>query len=427
MLPVAGWLVAACLGGANTVLLVAPPVLVVAALRLRGADSPAGGFAVLLLVLVGGCAPWALPALAGSARAAGDASTTAFGARADSAVGLVPTLLAGGGVSNQGVVPPGRSLVVVGVVSALAAVAVVAVGGRSLTQVAGGVAVLAAGAAALVVVAVQAWSVTAPAVAGLLGALPGGGLLRDGQKLLAWWVLAVACSSGSTAVVVLDRVARPLRVVVVLLLALAPVSTLPAAAWGAGGRLTAVQVPASYQVLRAEVGAAPAGAVGSLPWGQYRRYPWNGNRVSLDVLPRLLDRRVVQDDSLPLRGGTVRGEDPVAAAVTADLAAGADPFEALAEAGVGLVVVDLASGADLADDVGDAPGTEVVLRTDETLLVRVTVPDGAVAPPDRVSAAGGAGWVIGSVTVVLVVLAGGAAAVRRPRPAEGLGFVPTEG
>ncbi len=427
VLPVAGWLALASLGGANTVLLVAPPVLVAAASAVRAAPRSAGRLALLVALVVGGCLPWALPALAAPTLAAGDASTTAFVARPDSPAGLVATLLAGGGVWNVGVVPSGRSLLLVGLVSAVVALVVSVVGGRRLAGSPGGSLVLGTGVLALVLVALQAWSVTRPAVAGLIAAVPGGGLLRDGQKLLAWWVTALACSSGATAVAVLDSTMRPVRTAAVVLLAFVPVALLPAAAWGAAGRLEAVRVPDGYEELREVVAQEAPGPVGSLPWGQYRRYPWNGDRVSLDVLPRLLDRRVVHDDSLPLRAGRVAGEDPVSAAVAADLRAGTGPFEALAHAGVGLVVVDLGSGADLLTDEEDATRVEVVLRTDDVALVRVPVPVGTPSPPDRVSTAGVVGWVGGVLTWVLVALAYGVAMIRRRRPAGRPGFASTGG
>ena len=101
-----------------------------------------------------------------------------------------------------------------------------------------------------------------------------------------------------------------------MLLAVLPVLALPGLAWGVGGRLAAADYPADWRALRAAVAPAPPGEVAALPWGTYRRLDWAGDRVVLDPLPRLLDRRTLADDALPLSSVTVRGEDPRAARVT---------------------------------------------------------------------------------------------------------------
>ena len=46
-------------------------------------------------------------------------------------------------------------------------------------------------------------------------------------------------------------------------------------------RLTPAVVPTDLLATTATLSRLPHGLVGVLPWGQYRRYPWNGNRVSL--------------------------------------------------------------------------------------------------------------------------------------------------
>ncbi len=84
--------------------------------------------------------------------------------------------------------------------------------------------------------------------------------------------------------------------------------------------------------------------MGLLPWSQYRRYAWNGSRVSLTLVPRMVDQRVVFDDSLPLAKGVVPGEDPVARSVSARIAAGSTPMQALGDEGVRWVVVEKHTG-----------------------------------------------------------------------------------
>jgi hypothetical protein len=155
-------------------------------------------------------------------------------------------------------------------------------------------------------------------VTAVVAHVPGGGLLRDGQKLLAPAALLVALAAGHA---VAALAARRRTVPYAVLLGLLPVLALPALGWGVGGRLAAADYPPSWTALRAAVTAAPPGEVASLPWTLYRRLDFAGDRVVLDPLPRLLDRRVLVNDDLALSATTVRGEDARSALVTAELAA----------------------------------------------------------------------------------------------------------
>ena len=62
-------------------------------------------------------------------------------------------------------------------------------------------------------------------------------------------------------------------------LVLLPVLLLADAAWGMGGRLTAVSFPDGYPAMRAAVAAAPPGDVLVLPLSSFRRPDWNGSRT----------------------------------------------------------------------------------------------------------------------------------------------------
>ena len=178
---------------------------------------------------------------------------------------------------------------------------------------------VAAGAGGLVLAAAGAVPGLDAVLRAVVVHVPGGGLLRDGQKLLAPAALVVALAAGHAV----GRLARAPRTAPwAVLLAVLPVLALPGLAWGVGGRLAAADYPADWLGLRAAVAQAPPGEVAALPWGTYRRLDWAGDRVVLDPLPRLLDRRTLADDALPLSGVTVRGEDPRAARVSAGLAAG---------------------------------------------------------------------------------------------------------
>ena len=327
---------AACgVGGANTLVIGGLAVAgVLLAPRPRWAALGLAGASAL-----GVSAVWALPAVTAGVASA-PAGVAAFAARADTPLGVLGSLVSGGAFWNPASHPASRQVLLVAVAAAVLAL---------VTVLAAAAAARREGVGALLV----------PAVAGLLLAwlsaldpfglwtalvvhVPGGGVLRDAQKLVAPWVVLAAAGAG---VLVRDllrvRAAGPAMAVLVTAL---PVALVPTLAWGVGGRVTAVAVPDDLRTVASMLSAAPAGSVGLLPWSQYRRYGWNGDRVSLTLVPRMVDQRVVLDDGLPLANGVVPGEDPVARAVTARIAAGTPPLQALAEQGVRWVVVEKDTG-----------------------------------------------------------------------------------
>ena len=119
-----------------------------------------------------------------------------------------------------------------------------------------------------------------PAVLAPAAGLPGGGLLRDGSREIALWVVVVAVGTG-WGVAWLQRVGMP-RLLAVLS-ALLPVAALPALGWGAGGVLEPVDYPDEVlAAVRAVDSGAHRGAVVVLPFETYRRYPWNGGSSEPD-------------------------------------------------------------------------------------------------------------------------------------------------
>ncbi len=236
----------------------------------------------------------------------------------------------------------------------------------------------------------------------LVSGVPGAGLLRDAQKLVAPLVALAAAGAGVLAVRVASvRVVRPAGTAVAVLVALVPVVTLPSLAWGAGGRLSSTEVPADLRSSATSLSAAPAGTVGLLPWGQYRRYAWNGDRVSLTLVPRMVDQRVLYDDALPLTTATVPGEDPAAARVTAALAAGSDPLRALREEGARYVVVERRAGGQPVEVTVPA-GAEVLADGASVLVLDL---DPSAGPdPSVTGVAPVLGWVV-TVTTFLAALA----------------------
>ena len=261
-------------------------------------------------------APWLVPSLLRPGgmpvRVEGVA---AFGARADGPLGTVGSLVGLGGIWNALVVPPGVGswpwLAGFAVVLAVAGAGLPLLGRRWPPGVALGL--LVAAGAGLVLAA-------APALPGLgdlaevvVTRLPGGGLIRDSQKFVAPLALAEAVCFGLGVERVLPalpvRWARPAAAGLVV----APVLLLPALAWGAAGRLAAVDYPPAFAEARAAMAADPVpGAVLVLPWHLYQPYAWNGDRVVLDPAQRWFTRRAVGNDDLELVGLTVPGEDPYA-------------------------------------------------------------------------------------------------------------------
>ncbi len=392
-----GWVVLAGLGGANALVVVIPGLLVVLL-------WPRPLWRASLVVLVAGLAvgaAWWIPSV--SAATAGDPrGFAAFAARPDGPLGLLGSVATGGGLWNPASHPPERANPVLAVVTLAIAVAAVARAAR----VRRARPLLAAGALGLLAACLGGWDATA-SMWSALSHLPGGGLLRDGQKLAAPWMVLLAVGVGLLVDAVPGRV-HGLGTITAVALALAAVLSLPSLAWGVHGRLTAVEVPADLRAAAAVLSAAPPGEVGVLPWRQYRRYAWNGDRVSLSLVPRMVDQRVLFDDSLPLSTGRIAGEDPRSAAVTATIDRGSDPFGALADAGVRYVVVERGTGLDV-PAVPTDPGTVLFEGAHVLVLDR--------GPQYSVGAArlGVSGWVGWSLTVGTLALSAGLCVARHTR------------
>ncbi len=347
--------------------------------------------------------PWLVPSLL---RPGGlpprPSGVEAFAARADTPLGLLGSLATLGGVWNPQVVPPGRNLLVA--VPALLLLLGLAVAGlRDLPRrwppgAARGL--LAMACAALLVAAAGALPVLSDALRGLVTAVPGAGLLRDGQRYLAPLALAQAVGYGLAA----DRIAgalggrrpaavpaEPLRTArarmplprraaaVLAGLACAPVLVLPVLAGGAGGRLVPVRYQEDFARARALMAVDPvAGAVLVLPWGQYVAPAYNGGRPVLDPALRWFPRRTVGSADLPLQGVLVAGEDPYAALAAPVAQGGAPLAEALAPLGVRYVLVNELDGWE--DQAARLEGLDLVLDGAALRLYRAPPPDAVDLP-----------------------------------------------
>ena len=318
------------------------------------AAAVAAGVARRAALVVGAAlvvnAPWLVPSLL---RPGGvpvrPAGAAAFAARPDGPLGTLGSLVGLGGIWNAQAVPPGLGSWLW--LAGFAVVLAVAAGGVAplLRRWERGAAVGLLLAAGLGLLAAAAYAV--PGLRALVDLavahLPGGGLVRDAQKFVAPLAVVeavafglgverlLAAPCGATA-----EQARRLRRVAAAGLVAAPVLLLPALAWGAAGRLAAVDYPPAFAAARAAMAADPVpGAVLVLPWHLYMAHPWNGDRVVLDPAQRWFTRRAVGNDDLELVGLTVPGEDPYSARL-GPLVGGSAPLgPALPSAGIRYVLL----------------------------------------------------------------------------------------
>lgn len=353
--PVAGacaWTALAGVGGGNAVAICAPVVALVLLWprqgHVRGRGALPGMLYLAFVAVVS--LPWVLPALLRPGGTASDpAGVDAFAARADGPLGVPGSLFTLGGIWNAAVVPAERGSAVLAVAAVVLVTLALAAGLPPLVR-AGGAPLVTAGVAALVLPAAGAM-VGGPVVRYLVQQVSGAGLLRDGQKFLAGWVLLVAVCAGY-AVRRIAGVRHGHTAVVTVAGVVAVLALLPGLALGAGGRLAPVEYPPVWGQVRAALDGDPRpGAVVVLPWGPYRRFDWNAGRVVLDPAQRITARPVVQDDGLPLTSGRVAGEDARAARVAVLLRGDGDLVGPLAAAGYRYVLVH-----------ASAPGADRVVR-----------------------------------------------------------------
>ncbi|HYT10094.1 MAG TPA: hypothetical protein VEL73_05470, partial [Mycobacteriales bacterium] len=160
-------------------------------------SGPAGPAALGLVVGFAAVvnASWLVPALARPGGVPSDpAGVPAFAARADTPLGLVGSIATLGGIWNPAAWPAGRNSALA--VVAVAGVAAVVALGTSRLLAASGAGLVAAAAGGLLLAAAGAVPVLDGVLTAVVVHVPGGGLLRDGQKFLAPTALAVALAAG---------------------------------------------------------------------------------------------------------------------------------------------------------------------------------------------------------------------------------------
>jgi hypothetical protein len=375
-------LAAAAVGGASAELLAVVVVLPIA-LWPGGAVSWLRRAAMVVGSLVVVSLPWAVPALTSPATYPSDkAGVLAFAARSDTPFGTVGSLLNLGGIWNAQVALPGRSLFVVSGLALLVTVAscsaLVSVGPWRRGEAGPWWGLVTAGLASF---ALAVWAAIPGArrlAVDIGSSSTAGGLLRDGQRWLAPFVLVVAVGFGWLVAWAGDRVRLAPA------LALVPVLLLPAAAWGSDGALVAVHWPRSWSAVTAASRQLPAGPVLVLPWASQRQFSWNDDRVIDDPADRWLPRRVVGDDQLQVSDRATPLEDPLARAVAAAATGTAPLLGALQQQGYAGVLLER-------DQVGAAAaaarlsGLQPVASAPDLALY--AVPPGSAAMPPRASTA----------------------------------------
>ncbi len=328
----------------------------------------------VLGVALGTAAPWLTAAAFTDSLAAfrsGGTGVTAFAARAEPGLGTLGSLASLGGIWNADAVPGSRSTLFA-IVGTAVVLLVVVVG---IPAVARNRAVTPLLMLAVLAVLLPAMMATGPGltlVRAVTEAVPGLGVLRDGQK---WVALAlpgyVLAAAGS--VLTLSRL-RPAVVAAVGCAAL--VAVLPDLAWGVGGQMTSVHYPRGWTAVAEHINADPR-PVMVLPADSMRQFQWAGAAPVLDPLPRWVRADVLSTGDLTISGRPVFGEGSRARAVQDALLAGADPAR-LADAGVGWVVVEHGTSGETGSAATTLDRLPVVYTDPDMTLYRI---DGARPTP----------------------------------------------
>jgi hypothetical protein len=280
----------------------------------RGAAGRLRRTGIALAFSVAFALPWAIPALTQPASAPADRVGAAlFAARPDTPLGSIGSLASLGGIWNADVVPPGRGIALVAAlalaVSLAALAALVMTSRRWPAGVPGALAVTAIASFAL-----AAWGAVPGAriaLAHVVASGSAGGLLRDGQRWLAPFVLVVAVGFGVLVELATDRLA------VAAVLAVVPALLLPAAAWGSDGALSATSWPADWSRVTTAAKSLPDGPLLVLPWSSERAYPWNADHILTDPTDHWLAARVVGDQALRVGSSATPDADPLGRRIAA--------------------------------------------------------------------------------------------------------------
>jgi hypothetical protein len=301
----------------------------------------------------------------------------AFAPRAEPGLGTLASLASLGGIWNGQAVPGSRATLFA-VSSAVVLLGVVAAGVPAAARRRVAVPLLALAVVSVLVPCALATGPGLHVLSAVVDAVPGLGVLRDGQK---WVALAVPgyALAGAGAVVTLRRWLRPAVTAVVCCLAL--ILALPDLAWGVWGRVAPVHYPPGWTAVAAAINAEPR-TIAVLPAGTMRRFSWSGPAPVLDPLPRWVRADVLTTGDLVISGVVVPGEGAHARAVQELLLAGPDP-SALARAGVGWLVVESDSAGDMGATARTLGALTPAHRDHELALYRIGGDTARVSPARR--------------------------------------------
>lgn len=365
-------------------------------LAVAGWASPTGGVLAVLVALVftfsrGRRAagvlvlglwvnlPWIVPAFGnGADQLSPDAfGVEVFATRSDTPWGLGASALTFGGIWKESILPADRGSALLSVVSlVIVALAVWGLLSRHSPRPVPRLPAALLGGGVLLLALAGAVELTRPLLEWTVLEVPGGGLLRDGQKWLAPWVL-VACVGFAGAVERLRGLTTrraPQSGNWVVSLALLPAMALPSFAFGLSGFLSVDEYPDQWFELRQEMEQLDVeeDLVVVLPFSTYRRFDWTPRTV-LDPAPRFFPGRMVTEDALTTRAGTVGGESALAARVRA-ASDGDELAEVLSEGGVRWALVHRSS------DPGPMPtGATMVREGAQVSLLELSPPAGEPA------------------------------------------------
>jgi hypothetical protein len=352
-------------------------------------------------------APWVVAAVTGPGVSVSDAAGVAvFAPDTNSRFGPLVAMLGLGGIWDGYSEPVTRTTWLALVVAALVLVALV-VGLPGLRRVWGTGdtvrwVVLAAVPAAVAFAGATGWG--QDVLVSLVDTVPGAGLLRDTQKLLAPAVVLVATAFGAaTARAWRALPAGDVRPLAALFLAILPVAVLPDATQQTWPTVSPVRFPADLTRIADRLSREP-GVVVTLPWRAYRVYDWTRpGQTASDPAVRMFDADVVTSDSLQVGAVLVPGESTLAAEIGQALEGG-PPAEVLGPLGVAWMVVypDDREAGQL-----DLSGLAPVVEGEYAALYRV--PGATVA---RASGPGSRELAVWAAHLLALVVAAGAVGTR---------------
>lgn len=353
--------------------------------------------------------PWLTASVMGSSLTAHTAANRlgveAFAPRAEPGLGTLASLASLGGIWNGDAVPGSRTTLFA-VCSAAVLLGVVAVGLPTVARRPVVVPLLVLAAVSVVVPAALATGPGVALLSAVVDAVPGFGVLRDGQKWVALAMPGYALAGAGAAVTLRRWLRLSGTAVPALVCCLVLLLALPDLVWGVFGKVAPVRYPRGWTAVAAAINepAGNPGTIAVLPAGTMRLFSWSGPAPVLDALPRWVRGDVLSTGDLVISGTTIAGEGAHARAVQQLLLSGPDPA-ALAAAGVGWVVVESDSAGDMGAAARTLGALDPVYRDHEIALYRIGGHTAGVAAGRRTATT------VAHLAWLAVLIGGGAGAV----------------